>query len=100
MRSAPVKPGWMKVLEEEEDGGWVVDVVVRPAEGKMTPVEGLGAGETGKKDGGKTKDKKKKQSVLINGKEVVVVGEKESLTSLGREELLDDRVGRMGVLSR
>ena len=101
MRSAPVKPEWMKVLEEEEeDGGWVVDVVVRPVEGKMTPVDGPGAGETGKKDGGKTKDKKKKQSVLINGKEVVVVGEKESLTSLGREELLDDRVGRMGVLSR
>ena len=38
--------------------------------------------------------------MLVNGKEVMVLGEKESLTSLGRDELLDDRVGKMGVLSR
>jgi len=31
---------------------------------------------------------------------VEVVGEKESLTHLGREELLDDKVSKMGVLSR
>ncbi|KAF8972730.1 hypothetical protein BDZ97DRAFT_1782409 [Flammula alnicola] len=88
MRGAPPKPAWLEEMEKE-GGGVVVEIVVRP----------LGAGE-GEKE---TKDKGKdgsKDGVWINGKEVPVIGEKESLTSLGREELLDDRTARMGVLSR
>ncbi|KAJ7493327.1 hypothetical protein B0H11DRAFT_2005919 [Mycena galericulata] len=38
--------------------------------------------------------------VVIDGKDVAVVNEKEALTTLGREELLDDRMLKMGVLSR
>ena len=33
-------------------------------------------------------------------KKVGVVGEKESLTRLGREELLDERAGKMTVFTR
>ena len=75
MRTAPPKPAWLLVLEEE-GGGAVVELVVRPANERV------------------------KKAVCINGKEVPILGEKESLTSLGREELLDDRTARMGVLSR
>ncbi len=72
MQSAPPKPPW---LVEMEESGSVVDVEVRPGKGVSVQI-----GE--------------------EVKEVVVVGEKESLTALGREELSDDRVTRMGVLSR
>ncbi|KAG6836502.1 hypothetical protein H0H93_007431 [Arthromyces matolae] len=41
-----------------------------------------------------------KVKVRVDGKDALVVGEKESLTSLGRDGLLDDRVSKMGVLSR
>ena len=75
------RPAWMEALERE-GGGWVVVVEIRPSGGD-----------------GKSK-KSQRMVVLVNGKEVVVLGEKESLTSLGRDELLDDRMGKMGVLSR
>ncbi|KAF9465532.1 hypothetical protein BDZ94DRAFT_1281371 [Collybia nuda] len=78
MRSAPPTPTWLMELQE---GGAIVDVEVRP-----------------RKDG-----KGKKGGVIrvrVDGKDVPVVGEKESLTALGREELLDDKVSKMGVLSR
>lgn len=77
-RSAPPIPTWLMELRE---GGAIVDVEVRP-----------------RKDG-----KGKKSGVIrvrVDGKDVSVVGEKESLTALGREELLDDKVSKMGVLSR
>ena len=79
-RNARPRPAWMEELERE-GGGWIVDVEIRPCFGR----EGEG---------------NKGMNVLVNGKEVIVLGEKESLTSLGRDELLDDRVGKMGVLSR
>jgi hypothetical protein len=63
-----------------EEGGAVVQIEVKP----------LGIGE----------GKGKQGSVKVDGKEVEVIGEKESLTSLGREELLHDRISKMGVLSR
>jgi hypothetical protein len=63
-----------------QEGGAVVEVEVKPLD------SGEGKGKQG--------------SVRVDGKEVEVVGEKESLTSLGREELLDDRVSKMAVLSR
>lgn len=77
MHSAPPRPSW---LTEMQEGGAVVEVEVRPL------VSGEGKGRQG--------------GVRVDGKEVEVVGEKESLTNLGREELLDDRVSKMGVLSR
>lgn len=82
MRSAPPKPQWLLEMEKE-GGGIVVELVVHPAETAVS--------ERGMESNG---------SVLINGKEVPIIGEKESLTTLGREELLDDRTARMGVLSR
>ena len=82
-RSARPRPGWMEELERK-GGGWIVDVEIKPSLGREREVD--------KKSQGMV--------VLVNGKEVVVLGEKESLTSLGRDELLDDRVGKMGVLSR
>ena len=75
MRGAPPRPSW---LIEMQEGGAIVDVEVRP----------LDSGE------------RKQGRVRVDGREVEVVGEKESLTNLGREELLDDRVSKMGVLSR
>ncbi|KAJ7746796.1 hypothetical protein DFH07DRAFT_942614 [Mycena maculata] len=71
VRGAPPKPPWLLALEE---GGAVVEVEVRPG--------GKGA------------------VVVVDGKDVAVVNEKEALTTLGREELLDDRISKMGVLSR
>ncbi|KAJ7065294.1 hypothetical protein C8F01DRAFT_1125065 [Mycena amicta] len=71
LRSAPPKPPWLLALEE---GGAVVEVEVQP--GEMSG------------------------AVLVDGKEVTVVNEKEALTTLGRDELLDDRISKMGVLSR
>jgi hypothetical protein len=82
-RNARPRPAWMEELERE-GGGWIVDVEIRPSFGREREVD--------KKSQGMV--------VLVNGKEVIVLGEKESLTSLGRDELLDDRVGKMGVLSR
>ncbi|PBK99948.1 hypothetical protein ARMGADRAFT_1051766 [Armillaria gallica] len=75
-QSAPPKPQWLIDMEE---CGAIVDVEVRPLE----------AGKKG-------------VTVLANDSEttVVVVGEKESLTTLGRDELSDDRVSKMGLLSR
>ncbi|KAK0466749.1 uncharacterized protein EV420DRAFT_1505146 [Desarmillaria tabescens] len=75
-QSAPPKPQWLIDMEE---CGAIVDVEVRP----------LAAGKKG-------------VIVLANDSEatVVVVGEKESLTTLGRDELSDDRVSKMGQLSR
>ncbi|KAJ7089769.1 hypothetical protein B0H15DRAFT_1022009 [Mycena belliarum] len=72
VRAAPPKPPWLLALEE---GGAVVEVEVRP--------------------GGK-----KGAVVVVDGKDVAVVNEKEALTTLGRDELLDDRIMKMGVLSR
>ncbi|KAJ7460736.1 hypothetical protein FB451DRAFT_1270154 [Mycena latifolia] len=72
VRGAPPKPPWLLALEE---GGAVVEVEVRP--------------------GGK-----KGAVVVVDGKDVPVVNEKEALTTLGRDELLDDRILKMGVLSR
>jgi hypothetical protein len=81
-RNGRPRPAWMEQLERE-GGGWVVDIEIKPSSG-----------------GNGTSKKSQGMSVLVNGKEVIVLGEKESLTSLGRDELLDDRMGKMGVLSR
>jgi hypothetical protein len=38
--------------------------------------------------------------VVVDGNDVAIVNEKDSLTSLGRDELQDDRISKMAVLSR
>ncbi|KAJ7807288.1 hypothetical protein B0H14DRAFT_2873687 [Mycena olivaceomarginata] len=73
VRGAPPKPPWLLSLEES---GAVVEVEVRPGGKKGSAV------------------------VVVDGKDIAVVKEKEALTTLGREELLDDRISKMGVLSR
>jgi hypothetical protein len=88
---APPKPAWFLELESD-GGGAIVDVEVRP--------RADGVGEEKEKEKGKGKKKGVVDMVLVNGKKVDVVSEKVSLTSLGREELLDDRVSKMGLLSR
>jgi hypothetical protein len=67
---APPKPKWLVDLQER---GAVVRVEVKPTD---------------------------RVGVWVEGNEVRVLGEKESLTGLGREELVDDRMGRMALLSR
>ena len=74
IRTAPPKPQWLVNLQEK--GGAVVDVEIVPAN-----------------RGGSS-------SVLVEGKAVEVVGEKEALTNLGREELLDNRASRSDILIR
>jgi hypothetical protein len=66
--------------------GAVIEVEIRPAAQSAA----VGSGKTN--GGGAT--------VTIDGVIAEVEGEKESLTSLGREELQDDRVAWMAVLSR
>jgi hypothetical protein len=82
-RAPPPKPQWLLDLCEK---GAVIEVEIRPAAQSVD----VGSGKT--KGGGAT--------VTIDGVIVEVEGEKESLTSLGREELQDDRVAWTAVLSR
>ena len=72
-RSAPPKPQWMLDFEE---GRAVIDVEIKPA----------------------SSDQKGK--VTVNDSTVPVLNEKESLTSLGRDELLDARTSKMDLLAR
>jgi hypothetical protein len=83
-RAPPPKPQWMLDLCEK---GAVIEVEIRPA------MQALAVG-SGKPTGGGG------ATVTIDGVIVEVEGEKESLTSLGREELQDDREAWMAVLSR
>ncbi|KAG6895518.1 hypothetical protein C0992_000889 [Termitomyces sp. T32_za158] len=92
MRGASPRPPW---LVDMRRCGAVVEVEVRPRREVSVGV-GVGTG-TGSVRG---KGKEKGAVVRVDGKEVAVIGEKESMTCLGRDELLDDRVSKMGVLSR
>jgi hypothetical protein len=83
-RAPPPKPQWMIELCEK---GAVIEVEIQPATQSLA----VGGGKKAR-GGGAT--------VVIDGVAVDVEGEKESLTSVGREELQDDRVAWMAVLSR
>ncbi|KAJ3918713.1 hypothetical protein F5877DRAFT_42008 [Lentinula edodes] len=83
---APPKPSW---LLEMEEGGAVVYVEVKPVQKDADGV-GMVKGKVWVVDGRNG----------VNDSKVAVVGEKESLTTLGREELLDDRVSKMSILLR
>ncbi|KAI0737353.1 hypothetical protein C8Q80DRAFT_1213874 [Daedaleopsis nitida] len=76
-RSAPPKPQWLLDLEE---GRAIIDVRVRPATATASGT--------------------KKVTVAVNGASVAVMNEKESLTALGRDELLETRAAKLGVLAR
>jgi hypothetical protein len=96
MQSAPPKPAWLRGMQEGEA---VVSVEVRAG------VEGSGATATDSRvvvavvlvssDGSGASS-----GVHSTPAQVKVANEKESLTALGREDLLDSRVAKMGVLSR
>ncbi|KAF8997878.1 hypothetical protein BDQ17DRAFT_1400949 [Cyathus striatus] len=77
VRTAPPRPKWMETLEGD---GWILNLRVAPRE--------------------KSTEMQNKDVVEVNGVSVPVTTEKEGLTTLGREELLDDRVGKASVLSR
>ena len=76
VHSAPPKPQWLLDLENK---GAVVDIDLKPSEVKSKP-------------GG--------MSVKVDGTEISVANEKASLTTLGRDELLDDKISKMAILSR
>ena len=78
IRGGPPKPQWLLDLQSK---GFIVRVEIRP----------IGGGKKTGKDG---------MVVVVDGTSIVVAGEKESLTMLGRDELQDDRVSRMAVLQR
>lgn len=76
VRSAPPKPQWLLDLEE---GRAVISVQITPA----SPTS-----------------EDKKNTPTIDGRDVSVLSEKESLTLLGRDELLDGRTSKMDLLIR
>ena len=76
VHTAPPKPQWLLHLEER---GAVIGIDIKP---------------TG------TSSKPGSMIVTVDGNEVSVANEKASLTTLGRDELLDDKISKMAVLSR
>ncbi|KAI0676143.1 hypothetical protein C8Q78DRAFT_371333 [Trametes maxima] len=82
-RSAPPKPQW---LLDFEDGRAIIDIQVRP---------------TGAAGGNKSAPAPRKAAaVAVNGVPVAVMSEKESLTAVGRDELLETRATKTDVLAR
>lgn len=73
IQTPPPKPQWLLDFQSQ---GAVIDIRVRPLKipGKMM--------------------------VTVDGVDTSVLNEKESLTAIGREELLDDRVSKLTVVSR
>jgi hypothetical protein len=101
IRGAPPSPQWLLDLKEK---GALVDVNIAPLPVEGAPPSAMTRAESkadSKVEKGKSKSKEATNlKVQVNGKDVPVKGEKESLTELGREELQSDRVGKMSVLSR
>ncbi|KDR80862.1 hypothetical protein GALMADRAFT_1357807 [Galerina marginata CBS 339.88] len=102
------RPEWLVALEE---AGVVVDLVVSPLSPPSTSTSTATTGSASSsnlplstpvktKEPGKGKDKEKDKVVVhVNGAATRVLGEKESLSALGREELVDG-LGGVGVLVR
>lgn len=76
IHSAPAKPQWLLDMEE---GRVVLGVEIKPSAPSGRP--------------------SKRTTINVDGKAVVVLSEKESLTSLGRDELLDSKASKMDLLS-
>lgn len=117
IRTGPKKPTWLRVLEgldEEEGPEAVPEKPGEPLPEDLDEVPTVASHERGRFHGalveieirplldGSDKDKNKSRvkKVEVNGIEVPVIGEKESLTNLGRDVLLDDRIGKMPILFR
>lgn len=97
-RGPPPKPRWLVDLQEK---GAVVELEIRPLAQKVaTATASSSAGTIGRMSTKGAGDGKDGVTVTVEGNVVKVEGEKESLTNLGREELQDDRVSRMAVLTR
>ena len=77
LQSAPPKPQWLFDLEEK---GALVDIEIQPVEASADRSTGM--------------------RVIVDGHNIPIAIEKTSLTSLGRDELLDDKISKMSVLSR
>ncbi|CCM01330.1 uncharacterized protein FIBRA_03379 [Fibroporia radiculosa] len=75
VRSAPPKPQWFSEMEE---GRVILEVQIKPAP----------AGRSSKKT-----------TVTADGNAVTVLAEKESLSSLGRDDLVDSRALKMDLLA-
>lgn len=75
-QSPPPKPQWLLDLESK---GAIVDISIKPVDAGLNPGT---------------------MSVCFDGNEVPIANEKASLTTLGRDELLDDKISKMAVLSR
>lgn len=75
-RSAPPKPQWLLDMEE---GRAVVDIEIKPASLD-------------------TNGKAKTVAVIVDGNPAKILNEKESLTNIGRDELLDGRTSKMDLL--
>lgn len=75
-RTAPPKPQWLLDMEE---GRAVIDIEIRPS---MSGTDG----------------KAKSVAVMVDGSPAKILSEKESLTNIGRDELLDGRTSKMDLL--
>ncbi|KAI0339693.1 hypothetical protein BDW22DRAFT_1380418 [Trametopsis cervina] len=80
-RTAPARPQWFLDLDE---GRAIIKVEIKPAQSAETAANG----------------RQEVSSIDVNGVVVGVISEKESLTSLGRDELLDSRASKMNLLVR
>ncbi|RXW24854.1 hypothetical protein EST38_g1025 [Candolleomyces aberdarensis] len=119
LRTGPKKPLWLRVLEgldeeevkpqADEEGidqdapeGSDETAASKSArlQGAVVEIEVLPLSKASDDKDKEEKKKKRIKKVKVNDVEIPVVGEKESLTSLGREELLDDRIAKMSILLR
>ncbi|KAL0954042.1 hypothetical protein HGRIS_005195 [Hohenbuehelia grisea] len=82
----------------KENGG--VDASRSLSRGKVERRERSDSGVGVKENGKEKKRSRKGFKVEVDGALIPVMDEKESLTTLGRDELLDDRIGKMSVLVR
>ncbi len=75
-RTAPPKPQWLLDMEE---GRAVIDIEIKAASSG-------------------TDGKAKSVAVMVDGSPAKILSEKESLTNIGRDELLDGRTSKMDLL--
>ena len=92
------RPQWW--IDLAEGGEAVIWIEVLPSVGVNSSSSTFANPASGIKGKKSRKDSGKREVVIVNGKEIGVVDEKEGLTSLGRDELMDDRVGKMNVILR
>ncbi|KAL4251581.1 START domain-containing protein [Abortiporus biennis] len=80
-RTAPPKPQWLSDLE---DGRAIIDIEIKPSR--------TGSSVQTNSDAS--------YSVIVDGQRATIFSEKESLTNIGRDELMDGRTSKMDLLVR